>query len=196
MLGFPSIGIPLLLSVALLASTLAVNPSVALAQDPVPPPGGSFDEKEAQGIDRMLMCPVCPAESIDQAQVELARQMRQQVRLMLSQGKSREEVLDYFVQRYGQHVLAAPPFGGISLLAWVIPIGSVLLGIAAGFAILRSMTRSTAASLDAAPIEEQELGPYLEAIDRGLGLETSEQDIVEAPPRGTRDRPATEERNG
>ena len=195
MLGFLSIRIPLLLSVALLASTLTVNPSVALAQDPVPP-SGSFDEKEAQGIDRMLMCPVCPAESIDQAQVELARQMRQQVRLMLSQGKSREEVLDYFVQRYGQHVLAAPPFGGVSLLAWVIPIGSVLLGITAGFVILRSMTRRTVESPDATPTEERELEPYLEAIDRGLGFETTEQDIVGTPPGGTRDRSATEERNG
>ena len=38
-----------------------------------------YDEAEAQSIDRMLMCPVCPAETIDQAQVELARQMRRLV---------------------------------------------------------------------------------------------------------------------
>ena len=33
-------------------------------------------EREAQTIDRMLMCPVCPAETIDQAQVEISFQMR------------------------------------------------------------------------------------------------------------------------
>ena len=52
-----------------------------------PQPGaGSFNEEEAQGIDRMIMCPVCPAETIDQAQVEIARQMRQMVRAMLAEG--------------------------------------------------------------------------------------------------------------
>ena len=187
-----------LAALSFVLSNLAVWPSVSFAQaadpPPVPPITGSFDEKEAQSIDRMLMCPVCPAESIDQAQVELAQQMREQVRLLLAQGKSREEVLDYFVQRYGKQVLAAPPFAGISLLAWVVPIGSVLLGIGAGFVILRSMSRNRGANtvLDA----EEELEPYMEAVDRGLSLEEHRRGIEEARPGGTRDVPASEEHNG
>ena len=39
-----------------------------------------YDEKEAYAIDGMIMCPVCPAETIDQAQVPLARQMKQIIR--------------------------------------------------------------------------------------------------------------------
>ena len=48
-----------------------------------------YDEAEAQAIDRQIMCPVCPAESIDQAQVPIARQMRQMVRDQLTQGAAR-----------------------------------------------------------------------------------------------------------
>ena len=33
-------------------------------------------EAEAQGIDKSLMCPVCPSETIDQSQTEIANQMR------------------------------------------------------------------------------------------------------------------------
>ena len=187
-----AISVPLLLALSVIA--LLGQPATSYAQNPEPPLSGSFDEKEAQSIDRMLMCPVCPAESIDQAQVELAQQMREQVRLLLAQGKSREEVLDYFVQRYGKQVLAAPPFAGISLLAWVVPIGSVLLGIGAGFVILRSMSRNRGANtvLDA----EEELEPYMETVDRGLSLEEHRRGIEEARPDGTRDVPASEEHNG
>ena len=155
--------------------TLAAHPSVGLAQDATQPssgpPAGPYNEEEAQGIDRMLMCPVCPAESIDQAQVELARQMRQKVRELLAEGYTRQEVLDYFEERYGPKVLAAPPKRGAHIWAWVLPIGSVLLGIAIGLVILRSMKRPSAANQAAGQQDDEDLQPYLEEIDRGLSLD-------------------------
>ena len=98
----------------------------------------------------------------------------------------------------GKQVLAAPPFAGISLLAWVVPIGSVLLGIGAGFVILRSMSRNRGANtvLDAEEELEPYLEPYMEAVDRGLSLEEHRRGIEEARPGGTRDVPASEEHNG
>ncbi|GIT01538.1 MAG: hypothetical protein CM1200mP27_01630 [Chloroflexota bacterium] len=56
---------------------------------------GSFSEREAQNIDQMIMCPVCPAETIDQAQVQISQQMRQIVREMLAEGKERQEILSF-----------------------------------------------------------------------------------------------------
>ena len=170
--GFPAALATVFAVAALL--TLAAHPSVGLAQDP--PPVGVYDEEEAQSIDRMLMCPVCPAESIDQAQVELARQMRQKVRELLAEGYTRQEVLDYFEERYGPKVLAAPPKRGAHIAAWALPIGSVLLGTAIGFVILRSMKRSSTAGVGAvreAPLqqEDKDLQPYLEEVDRGLAFD-------------------------
>ena len=43
-------------------------------------------EERAQSIDKSLICPVCPGETIDQAQVELAYQMRSVVREKLAAG--------------------------------------------------------------------------------------------------------------
>ena len=137
-----------------------------------------YDEAEALAIDRMLMCPVCPAETIDQAQVELARQMRQLVREMLSQGGSRDEILDFFVGNYGTGVLAAPPKSGFNLLAWVLPATAVLAALAAGLLVIRSMTARGAESTVAAPGPEEDLAPYLEAVDRDLGLDLG---LLEGP---------------
>ena len=153
---------------------------VALASGPVQaqgsdPPVASqqslpYDEAEAQGIDRMLMCPVCPAESIDQAQVEISRQMRRLVREMLAQGASREEILKFFADRYGQGVLAAPPKSGINLLAWIVPIVGVVAALGAGLLVIRSMTGRDSTPTEDETISEDNLTPYLDAIDRDLGL--------------------------
>ena len=40
------------------------------------------DEEIAQRIDRTLMCPVCPAETLDQSQSELAKQMKSVISTM------------------------------------------------------------------------------------------------------------------
>ena len=138
------------------------------------------------------MCPVCPAESIDQAQVELARQMRQKVRELLAEGYTRQEVLGYFEERYGPKVLAAPPKRGAHIWAWALPIGSVLLGTAIGLAILRSMKRPRSgrneANQAAGQQDDGDLQPYLEEVDRGLSLDD--------PATATGIPPATEEPNG
>ena len=170
--AFSSLVIALFSLLMALALASAVGFDVAHAQAP----GGSYDEEEAQSIDQMLMCPVCPAESIDQAQVPLARQMRQRVREMLSEGATRQEVLDYFADRYGQNVLASPPKSGFNLLAWVLPIVGVFAALGAGFLVLRSMRgRNGNADGETArdgPVD-QELEPYLAAVDRSLAIEDS-----------------------
>ncbi len=131
-----------------------------------------FDEAEAQAIDRMLMCPVCPAENIDQAQVPLARQMRNQVRRMLADGADREQVLAWFSDRYGLGILAEPPRSGFNLIAWIVPGVALALALAGGLLTLRAMRRRPAVVL-ATTADASDLQPYLAAVDRELALEPS-----------------------
>ena len=154
-----------------LGAALWVN--VSLAQVPV----GSYDEDEAQAIDQMLMCPVCPAESIDQAQVPLARQMRQRVRELLSEGATRQEVLDYFADRYGQEVLASPPKSGVNLLAWALPIAGLLAALVAVLLVLRAMRGRSDEQAEESLVDGADgadLLPYLAAVDRSLALDESD----------------------
>lgn len=168
-------------SAVLLAAVIAVTGfpvfhGPASAQEPVGP--GSidatenrlpYDEKAAQSIDGMLMCPVCPAETIDQAQVPLAKQMRRLVREKLAQGESREQILAYFAGVYGPSILAAPSKSGFNLLAWTVPVVGVLAALAAGFFVLRSMAVRTVPETAGSSDTQEDLVPYLQAVDRDLG---------------------------
>jgi len=92
-------------------------------------------ERRAQRLHQTLVCPVCPGETIDQSQVELAKQMRMLSREMLDQGFNEEEIRQFFVDRYGEGVLAAPPKTGFHLLAWLVPPAFVV-GVLVAFAIV------------------------------------------------------------
>ena len=192
--------LPLAAAALLIVGCLAIIASPVQAQESTPllpqdPEPVLYDEKEAQAIDGMLMCPVCPAETIDQAQVPLARQMRQLVRDKLSQGESREEILEYFAGVYGKDILAAPEKSGAGLVAWTAPVVGVLAALTAGVFVLRSMAKRPA-SLDsravsgAAPLapvpgaDPYSADPYLEAVDRELGLGDSESSVPD-PERET-----------
>ena len=160
-------------------------------------------EREAQAIDRMIMCPVCPAETIDQAQVEISFQMRAVIREMLTEGRTREEILDYFVDRYGPDILAAPPKSGVNLLAWILPIVGVALALGALYLIVRAMTgrgQPTVAAVSGSPVEasgeshpeqaeeaqpdDPELSPYLAIVDRTIASRRGGRPHPGPPPEG------------
>lgn len=114
------------------------------------------DERRAQELNRAIMCPVCPGESIDQSQNQLAAQMRAIVAEKLAAGESEAEIKSFFVERYGDSVLLSPPERGFNLLVWIVPaVGLAAAGLAAALA-LRRMRRS--------PHDEEEAG----AADPGL----------------------------
>ena len=141
--------------------------------------GASYDEAKAQEIDRMLMCPVCPAQTIDQTEVPLAKQMRAQVRELLASGATREEVLAWFSapERYGPSVLAEPPRSGFYLIAWIVPGVVVVAALAGGLLALRAMRgRRGDTAEDPVTSDADGLQPYLAAVDRDLSLDARDPD--------------------
>ena len=159
-----------------LAGGLAYAQETGSSSEPEQAKG--YDEAEALYIDRMLMCPVCPAETIDQAQVEVSRQMRRMVREMLSQGSSRDEILDFFVSNYGADILGAPPKSGFNLLAWIVPATAIAAVLVVGLLVIRSMTGRGGGPSVAATEAGEDLAPYLETVDRDLGLASG---LLESP---------------
>ena len=127
-------------------------------------------EERAQALDKELMCPVCPSETIDQSQVELAKQMRATVRERLADGESEQQVKDFFVDRYGDNVLAAPPARGFNIVVWVV--AGLVLPIAAASLVLtlRVMRRrGEAVSAPAQPkADAEELESYLSKVDEEI----------------------------
>src|SRR5574341_547112 len=98
----------------LLCLTLVVPGFVLAAQTP-------DVEDQVREIASGLRCVVCQNLSVADSPSELAKEMRNLVRDLVLQGKTREEIQAYFVSRYGEFVLLAPPKRGFNLLVWVLP---------------------------------------------------------------------------
>ena len=136
-------------------------------------------EDEAQDIDESLICPSCPGKTIGQAQVEQAAQMRLLVREKLAEGWSRQQVLDYFAERY-EGVLAEPPKQGFTLLVWLLPLTGMIAGVAVLYLVLRAMRRRPERQ---AP--DSDLDRYLDLVDRDLASSPPSQ--AGTPPLDTED---------
>lgn len=151
------------LGVVLLAVLAAATPACASAAPDI--------EEAALRLDKQLMCPICPGETLNQSQTTLAKQMRAEVRKRLLAGESEQEVKDYFVSVYGESVLAEPPRRGFGLTAWLVPAAAAIAGLGVLVFVLRSMRRSGArhASAPAAP-PDPALADYLRAVDVELGM--------------------------
>ena len=100
-------------------------------------------EQREQRLNRAIMCPVCPGESIDQSRNPLSVQMRGVVRDRLERGWSEEQITDYFVDSYGPSVIMEPPASGFSLLAWIGPPVALAAAVGALALALRAMRRKT-----------------------------------------------------
>jgi cytochrome c-type biogenesis protein CcmH len=92
-------------------------------------------------IAGQLRCLVCQNESIADSNVELASDLRRQVREMLVAGKSDDAILDYMTDRYGEFVRFSPPLEAKTLLIWGAPFIVLLVGVGIIVGIVRRRSR-------------------------------------------------------
>ena len=86
-------------------------------------------EPKARAIADQLRCPVCRGIPIAESPAELAQNMMQQIRAQLVQGKSEEEILNYFEERYGEWILLKPKPKGMNLTLWLLPAALLAAGV-------------------------------------------------------------------
>lgn len=100
-------------------------------------------ERQVLDIAKELRCAVCQNQPISESNADLARDMRQIVREQIQAGKSREEIINYFVERYGDYVLLNPPTRGPGAVVWVAPLVLIVVIGVSGFVFLRRRLRSS-----------------------------------------------------
>jgi cytochrome c-type biogenesis protein CcmH len=122
-----------------LAASLAITAGVS-AQD-VPT---LITDDEVNAVAHGLYCPVCENIPLDVCPTQACAQWRDLIRQKLEQGWSEEQVKDYFVNQYGDRVLATPPVQGFNWVFYVI-IPVALLGAAVVlYSVLRRMVKRPA----------------------------------------------------
>lgn len=112
----------LLVSLCILPAQASSTYEAAVATDPVA-------EKRLQALSRELRCLVCQNETIADSNAELAVDLRREIRGMIQEGRSDNEILEFMVTRYGDFVLYRPPVKAITLLLWGGPIALLLIAV-------------------------------------------------------------------
>ena len=159
--------------------TLALTLGLALGQY-APQQAGSQPlapalEARVQKVGKELRCAVCQGLSITDSPSSMARAQLDKVRELISQGRTDQEVREFFVERYGEWVLLQPRAEGFNWFVWLGPVALLLVG---AFIILRQVRRGPEAPPAAAatgpasstpPTASSEAeDPYLQAVRREL----------------------------
>lgn len=83
----------------------------------------------AYELEQRLRCPVCKSVSIAESMSDTAVAMRATVDEQIEAGRSDQEIIAWFTERYGEWVLLDPPAGGDTLPLWLIPLGVAAVAV-------------------------------------------------------------------
>jgi len=137
----------------LLAVVLLLAAPVLLAKEAAPLAADPEMEKRVNDITSELRCLVCQNQTIADSHAELAIDLKNQVRDMVRNGQTQEQIVDYMVQRYGDFVLYRPPVKSTTILLWTGPFLLLVIGLMVLVINLRQ--RSTLVP-DDAPLTSEE----------------------------------------
>ena len=144
---------------------IALMLSLVLAQGYAPPRQGQDPldaEREArvQRVGKLLRCAVCQGVSIADSPASMARAQLDKVRELVAEGKTDDEIFDYFVDRYGEWALMEPKKSGVALAVWVAPMLLLVIGL---LVVLGSFKKPAAQAPTDAPVDD-----FLEQVRKDL----------------------------
>jgi cytochrome c-type biogenesis protein CcmH len=106
--------------VRLLAAAVA---ALALAG----PAAACVDPASQSKLESELVCLQCHT-TLDESSSPFANQMKAEVARQIALCRSERQILDSMVAQFGPTVLSTPQTHGFDLLAWILPLGGVVLG--------------------------------------------------------------------
>ncbi|MCO4312717.1 cytochrome c-type biogenesis protein CcmH [Pectobacterium versatile] len=107
-------------------------------------------EQQFRELTMQLRCPKCQNNSIADSNSMIASDMRQKVYELMQQGQTKEQVVDYMVDRYGYFVTYEPPITPFTVLLWLLPALFLAVG---SWVIMRRARRIRSAN---EPMSEQD----------------------------------------
>jgi cytochrome c-type biogenesis protein CcmH len=121
----------LMLLLALAATTAFAGEAKPLGEDPAL-------EARLKNVSQELRCLVCQNTTLADSSAPLAEDLRREIRVLMREGKSDKEVVEYLVARYGDFVLYRPPVNNYTAFLWFGPFLILILG---GFILYRVLKK-------------------------------------------------------
>ncbi|MDE1891604.1 MAG: cytochrome c-type biogenesis protein CcmH [Betaproteobacteria bacterium] len=134
-----------LLFALLISTSVIAKEAVPVARDPV-------TEARLINLSKDMRCLVCQNESLAASDADLAKDLRDQIRQLINQGKTDKEITDYMVQRYGNFIRYKPPVDATTYALWFGPFVLLLIGIGVLIAVVRKRNSQS----DETPLSAQQ----------------------------------------
>lgn len=150
-----------ILTLLLAGGLLAAAAAPALAQENEP------TDDEVNAIAKGLYCPVCENVPLDVCPTVACQQWRETIREKLAAGWTQAQIEDYFVQQYGDRVLATPPASGLNWLVYLLPPAAFIVGAVILVNAIRSWRGSPQAD-GAGPEQLADDDPYVIRLEEEL----------------------------
>lgn len=119
------------------ASSVALSAPVELHKFDSPK-----QEADYRALIQELRCPQCQNNNIADSNATISTDMRAKTLELLKEGKSKDEVVEYMIERYGNFVTYNPPMTPATLILWVLPLILIALGL--GFVLRRKKAKPQA----------------------------------------------------
>ena len=132
-----------------------------LADDPV-------TEQRLISISEEMRCLVCQNESLAGSRSDLANDLRREIRILIKEGKSDDQIRSFMVERYGDFVLYRPPVKPLTWLLWIGPFVILGLGVAGLLMYLRRRD-SSVPNVALTDADNQKIDALLNASDKKEG---------------------------
>jgi len=107
-------------------------------------------EDDYHALTQELRCPQCQNNNIADSNAVIAVDMRGKVFELLQEGKSKQDVVQYMVDRYGNFVTYDPPLTPATMILWCAPILFILLGVLVLFRRKRSQSEQVSHATESA----------------------------------------------
>ena len=125
-------------------SSLPIQARVSAYEFDTPEQEAAYKEMVSE-----LRCLVCQNQNIADSNAELAQDLKRKTYEMVMQGKDKNEIADFMVQRYGDFVLYRPPVSNTTLLIWSGPFIIFVIGIIVLIRVIKSKQRDQSNQLTA-----------------------------------------------
>ena len=113
----------------LLVLSVICSGNMVLAKDAVPLADDPVIEQRLIVISEEMRCLVCQNESLAGSRSDLANDLRREIRNLIKEGKTDDQIRSFMVERYGDFVLYRPPVKPITWFLWIGPFVILLAGI-------------------------------------------------------------------
>lgn len=124
---------------------------------------------DVYAVAEKMYCPICENEPLDDCRAATCVQWREEIRQQLQAGRTEDQIISSFVERYGQHVVGIPQDPALRALSLVTPVILSALAAIAGVIVFLRWRQSTPTITADDTLQATHSDTYRQQLERDLG---------------------------